>query len=59
MSNHALQTWTVLVKRQILYSQKIWQIKFGSLAVGIDTTKLKSANTIFTGDHNINDVMLQ
>ena len=47
------------MKRQILYSQKIWRIKFGSLAVGIDTTKLKSANTIFTGDHNINDVMLQ
>ena len=31
----------------ILYSQKIWQeIKFGGLAVGAETAKLKSANII-------------
>ena len=48
------------MKRQILYSQKIWcGIKFGSLAVGIDTAKLKSANNIFAGDHNVNDVIMQ
>ena len=31
----------------IPYSQKIWQgLKFGSLVVGVETTKLKSANII-------------
>ena len=39
------------VRQWLLYSQKIWQgIKFGSLAVRVETTKLQSANIIFA--HN-------
>ena len=41
--------------RRIPYSQKIWRgIKFGSLAVWVETTKLKSANIIFARTHNNN-----
>ena len=39
------------------YSQKIWQgVKFGGLAVRVETAKLKSANIIFACN-TCNDVM--
>ena len=34
------------------------EIKFGSLAVGVETAKLKFANIIFVRTHNVNDVIL-
>ena len=34
------------------------EIKFGSLAVGVETAKLKFANIIFAKTHNVNDVIL-
>ena len=46
-------------KTNTVQPENLTGIKFGSLAVGIDTAKLKSANNIFAGDHNVNDVILQ
>ena len=45
--NHRVVT-LLAVRKWLPYSQKIWQgIKFGSLVVRVETTKLKSANIIF------------